>query len=91
MLEIDQKTIFTCKKISFIEEQLISLPHEKRREILLQGQKYLMELLEKDKEFFIFLKLHVNLYLFEKMLLKEGMGNPIEIKNNIKEAISIYT
>jgi hypothetical protein len=90
MLEIDQKTIFTCQKISFIEEQITALPDEKRREILLQGQKYLMELLEKDTEFFIFLKLHVNLYLFEKMLLKEGIGNPIEVKNKIKEAISIY-
>jgi hypothetical protein len=57
MLEIDQKTIFTCQKISFIEEQIILLPDEKRKEILLQGQKYLRELLEKDTEFFIFLKL----------------------------------
>lgn len=90
MLQIDPKTIFTCQKTSFVAEQLSMLPASRRREIILEGQKYLSDLLIQDPEFFKYLKLHANLYLFEKMLLQEGIGNPAELRGKVESAILEY-
>jgi hypothetical protein len=90
MLEINRNSIFTCQNLAFIEEQISLLPYIERKNLLVEGQNYLLDLLNQDADFFIFLKLHANLYLFQSMLLKEGIGDSKELKNNILQAIEIY-
>lgn len=90
MLKIDTRTVFTCQNFRFIENQVKKLGSEERLQFLLKGQKYLSDLLNQDSEFFIYLNLHSNLYLFHTLLLEFGIGNKEEIKTNIELALKIY-
>jgi len=90
MLSLDIKTIATCQNLAFLENQILKLEKENKVKVLLEVQEYLSELLAQDAEFFLFLNLYTNLYLFEKMLLEEGIGNKEELKTKIKDAIEIF-